>query len=177
MKYDDIPAPFNEYCAATFTEAFSTDYAGFEIAPGDSFLYVFTINDHHEMKYFGEDGPVSFDITAPVDNLPFTDNCNGLDYWSVDEYLAVLADVTLYVDAEMTQIACELTAGTTTLKQSGGGYGPAQYVDGGIVFQYEFTALPEICAGYDTAFAFVPEVVFFDTQAFPHPLYYISRPS
>ena len=173
---DDIPEPFNQYCVAVFTEAFDPPYAGFSITPGDSFLYVFTINDFHEMKYFGDDGPVSFKFDAAEDNLPFVDNCDGLYYWSVKEYLAVLADVTLYVDKEMTEVACTLTAGTVTPYGAGGGHGPAEYVEGGIVFQFDYFALPDICDGYDTGYAFVPEIVFFDTMEFPLPLDSIYRP-
>jgi hypothetical protein len=169
---DDVPAPFNQYCVATFTEDYEPPY-DFSIQAGESYLYIdATFLDEHEMIYFHEDlGPVTFTIESP-EPLPFTSNCDPLE--SGTSYYAVLADVTIYNDEALSDPACELAAGTIVEPEGGSGFMHVAEVDGGNVYQYIF--LSPLCPGVEDGYVFVPSVLFFGANAQSFPIHRIKGP-
>ncbi|MCB9700634.1 MAG: hypothetical protein H6711_01945 [Myxococcales bacterium] len=169
----DVPAPWDMYCIATFTEDTPALDLDFTFLAGESYLFIEDSFDP-TMLYFGDQGPVEVSV-AGGDPLPFTTNCDGLG--GAPQHLAIFVDTTIYGDAALTQVACELSAGTVVPAPVGGGY---EYVDtiGGVdVYLYTIGELLDLCPGATETYVEVGTANYFgaDQQVFPIGL--IRRPA
>ena len=161
----DVPPPWDMYCVATFTADTPALDLDFTFLAGESYLYV---NDTFDptMLYFGDQGPVEISI-AGGDPLPFTTNCDGLG--GAPRHLAIFVNTTIYSDAALTQIACELDAGTVTPAPNGGGFEWVDTIGGVDVYLFSIDVLLDLCPGASETYVAVGTANYFgaDQQVFP----------
>jgi len=162
---DDAPAPSGEvappwdtYCVATFTEDY--DIMGFDrltlrINAGETYLVRrLEIGDRvdPEVVFLGERGVYGLDLALEGKPLPFTSNCaSGM----TQSYAGAFADVTLYKDADATEVACTLAAGTVW-PSAGGGYALTGDLtfdpNTPLIYRVNFDGLAGVCGGATEAF-------------------------
>lgn len=148
-----VEAPWDAYCVATFTEDFDVldfDEVAFTAAKGDAYLLSsldFGGRLSPEIYFMGKKGVTDFELEIDPAAPPFTSNCAvGM----TERRVGVFHDVTVYKDEEASDVACELTAGTTWVS-GGGGYGLASDLtfddSKPMIYQIEFEGLAEHCNG------------------------------
>ena len=106
-----------EHCVASITRDFSVVNDDGEeyirLIEGTKYLLKTYTSESFEMYYFTDGGAKNFEVDlAEGETLPFESNCEASTF---DNYLGVFADTIVYRDEAMTEVACELAEGTSTL--------------------------------------------------------------
>ena len=107
----------SEHCVASITRDFSVVNDDGEeyirLIEGTKYLLKTYTSESFEMYYFTDGGAKDFEVDlAEGEALPFDSNCEESTF---DNYLGVFADTIIYRDEAMTEVACELSEGTSAL--------------------------------------------------------------
>ena len=156
------PASWECLCQATFTADYAVPDTALTLRAGDS--YVMGAGPIERIYYLGDDGELIVDFDIEPD-APITTTCSWSSFGGEqgEGRLVVFADVELFADAELTQPACQLSAGT--LLPLEGGWG--NFLAGVDVRGFESEGLVETC-GVDTVYA-AGDSVMFEGQFALHP--------
>lgn len=174
----ELQAPWSDHCVITFTESYEVrDFFGdvlFTAAEGDRFLLGgFGFGTEIEAYVMTADGPVEFEV-ATEPSAPFTTNCPE---GTSETYNGVFANTTVYSDAGLTDVACELAAGTMA-PASGSGYGfESDLAGGSAVYSVVLDGFSSECGGLEEGFIQVEPKTVFGTTTYLIPIRGFQSPS
>ena len=178
---NDIPAQWREYCYVTLSK--DTPGVPYDVIAegGASFLAVAPGGQPPLLRniyLFTDDGPVVQHLsTGPGKEVGVTTNCPDLE--ATTRLYAVLDDVTLYADPALTEVACEMSAGTTVPSElaEGGSGGYAEVREGGLLITIDHLAVAYLCGGLESGYLFLPGFTYGGLNASAYPFGMILAPA
>jgi hypothetical protein len=173
---------WRDYCVATFTEDYTfIDVFGdpaFTAHSGEEYVVAsLEVGEPPELVYLATTGPETLTIDATADALPFTTDCTA---GSTTPYLAVFSDTIVYAEEALSTPICELSAGTTTPRDTTAGAGYAitgSSVGSSMTYEVILNSFSADCGGADRGYISVPQTSLFGSSTWLVPIISIVGPA